>query len=123
MPDIFTEGERALMRREGQRLTEIVLGRADNRTQVCHYLVIERPDSSFAYDQREIERHRDIERVHANARDCETGARVARCLGAFTATYRDGKLASVEMIDLSQVPEIEVPPRAARRNFLVRADR
>lgn len=118
----FSDGERALMHREGQRVTDIALGRADNRTQVCHYLAIERLDHPFG-DVREFEQHRDIERVYANAHDCETGNRHAKCLGAFTATYRDGKLTAVEIIDLSQAPAIEVPSRAARRNFLVRADR
>lgn len=121
--DTYISNERALRAREGKRIVDIALGRADDRTQVCHYLVIERmdPDRSYAPDLREIEQHRDRERLIANARDFETGNRDGRCLGAFSATYRDGKLVSVEMLDLT-ADVMPVSPDRLHRNLLVEGD-
>lgn len=105
--------EAVLRAREGQRIVDIALGRGDRSTQVCHYLIIERPPATSWTARpmfREIEQHRDIERVYANARDCEDGNRDAKCLGAFSATYHNGKLVAVEMIDLAKLPALEVAP-------------
>lgn len=103
MPDMYHENERALRRREGQRIVDIALGKGDIREQIAHYLVIERPDlrHEFAIYRREIEQYRDIERAVAVAKDCETGDRDAKCLGGFSAVYQNGRLVSIELIDFT----------------------
>jgi hypothetical protein len=123
MDTLLQSAERALREREGKRITDIVLGKGDRTTQVSHYLVIERmdPERSYAPDVREIEAYRDLERLIANARDFETGDRDGKCLGAFKATYHNGKLASVEMVDLA-ADVMKVHPDRARRNMLVEGD-
>ena len=95
--DTFTT-EPDLRSRQVKRLIDIAAGRDDGRTTECHYLVLERAPAGYRIE-REIEQYRDIERVIANAVDCETGGRHAKWLGAFSATYRDGKLVSIAMVE------------------------
>lgn len=101
MPDSLITPERKLISREAQRLVDVVMGRADARTVTAHYLITDTSNVSVVGPAtlRSIEQYRDLERVVSNAADCETGHRLGKCVGAFSATYVDGKLASIVMVD------------------------
>lgn len=92
--------EKDLRDHDGKRMVDIVMGRDDGRTHELHYLVIERPWPHVSTnDIREIEQYGHVERLVANALDLETGDRHGKWLGAFTGTFRDGKLVAVQMIE------------------------
>lgn len=115
----FPAAERRLLSREAGHLVDVLQGRADATMQKCHYLIVERPNLASATgpaSEREIEQYRDLERVIANAADCETGERSARWVGAFTAVYRDGKLVAVAMVnDMPLRVKAEIEKRPADR--------
>ena len=105
--------ERDLRDRQVKRLVDIGMGRDDGSTVECHYLVLQRFKPGAHIADREIEQYRDLERVIANAVDCESGDRHAKCLGAFSATFVNGKLASVSMVE-----NFAVKVASARHNKL-----
>jgi hypothetical protein len=123
------EAETRLRARQSQRLADIVTGRgggrSDGRTEHAHYLIVERSPLAVGADRREIEQYRDLERLVATAADCASGDRHATCVGAFTATYRDGVLLALALItDLKARVEAHragnrpLSPLPSRRNFL-----
>lgn len=97
----INDAERALIRREGKRIVDEIMGRADPRTVVAHYLITDALNASVVGPKvlRSIEQYRDLERVVATAADCETGHMRGTWVGAFTATYVDGRLASIDMVE------------------------
>ena len=122
--------ERDLSAREAQRLVDIVLGRAPHGVEECHYLIVLRSPLGIITEQREIEQFRDIERLVASAADFETGDRHGKWLGAFTAVYRDGNLASLAVIEdmPTRIAAHKANPSGLRvlpvaRNLLADADR
>lgn len=91
--------ERDLLDRQSKLAVDIVMGRAPHNVAECHYLIVKRAPLGIQVEQREIEQFRDIERLVAGAADFETGDRHGKWVGAFTAVYRDGMLASLTMIE------------------------
>jgi hypothetical protein len=103
--------------REARRLVDIVQRRDSGDTVTCHYLIIERPNlyTHGPAATREIEQYRDLERVVANALDCETGDRNATWRGAFSATYTDGVLVETHVVDLAPLIAAERQKRPEQR--------